>query len=176
MNDQKVPEVDINAPLPPIEEPQADEIMIKARREWYVGVGIFVVFVMIVGGVVWGYGQLTQGAKPSSEKLEIVVSATPSPTPTVVEVKPIYAVWNGSGVAGEAGKLADKLKESGREVVEIKNAPENIVGSQVEISTELASQRSLIEEELNKMGIKVASWMTDLPSGLEYNIRIVIGK
>lgn len=168
----EVPQVDLNAPLPELEQPEVDTVMIKARREWYVGIGVFVVFVMVLGGVGWGYRQSqisnSQMANENTEKVTESPVASPSP---VAEAKPVFAVWNGSGVAGAAGKMADKLKAEGYEVFETKNAPKEQIGTTIEMVSGLESQKEAILEIVGKAEVRVLS-----ESGLEYSVKIIIGK
>lgn len=174
MSDEKVPEVDMNAPLPSLEEPKVDEVMIVARREWYVGIGLLAIFVAVVGAVGWGYSRVISQQPPNDQ---IQASATPAPTasPEAALIKPKYAVWNGSGIAGAAGVLAEKLKAAGYEVLEIKNAPVAIIGNQIEVKSE-SFMRAQVERELEKIGINISKWSAILPSNVGYDVKIVIGK
>lgn len=166
----------MDKPLESLLEPKDDETMTVAIREWYVGIGIFALFIVVLGSILWSYGQLNQKITPSPEKMEIVASNVPSPTPIISEIKPIYAVWNGSGVAGAAGKLAEQLTAAGYEVVETKNAPATVEGTQVEVTSELSRQRGVMEGELSKLGVVVDKWSSELDNNLGYSIRITIGK
>ncbi len=171
-----VPHVDINAPLPETDQPVEDTVMMKAKREWSAGIVVFSIFILVLGGVWWGYYRNSQiiNSQMTNNKTEIVAAIpkeTPPPTASQLGGQAVFAVWNGSGVAGAAGKMAEKLKSEGYEVVETKNAPKEQVGSTVEIGSKVLDQKEKI------LGLVEGSVYKPLiDESLEYSVKIIIGK
>lgn len=155
-----------------------DEVMIKARREWRGGIVVFGLFVLVLGGVIFSYAKNNNQAPITNQQTitpnnqaPIINNQTIEPNTQIV--KPVFAVWNGSGIAGAAGKMAETLKASGYEVVETKNAPKEQVGTTLELSETVIAQK---EKIMQAVGV------TDIPArpGLagehEYNVLVILGK
>lgn len=178
MSTNNVPQVDINAPLPISQEVVVDTVMVKAKREWRAGIVAFCVFVMTLGIIGYYYNTqiIRQSKNSESQTTQIISEPEKTPMPTALQSAslPVFAVWNGSGVAGAAGKLADKLKAKGYEVVETKNAPEEQVGTTVEINEELKDQE--ITEILNAIGLKNVTISHSRSVILEYSVKVIIGQ
>jgi len=170
----KVPQVDINAPLPILDEPVVDTLMIKVRQEWRGGIVVFVLFVAMIEIIGYFYNTqiIRQPEKSESQTTQRVSEPKTSLAPAV-EVRPVFAVWNGSGVAGAAAKMAEKLKAAGYEVVETKNAPKEQVGTTIEVTSEMENQRNDIARIVG-MGADPAR--TVLEGDLDYNVRVILGK
>lgn len=155
-----------------------DEVMIKAKREWRVGILVFVLFVLILGGVGWGYWQINDQTPINNNQTiaannQVQTTNNQTIEPKIQMVKPVFAVWNGSGVAGAAGILAEKLKSDGYEVVEIKNAPSQL-GNTLSISRSLMRESESVISLLAKLGFE--GHVNNLDSDLEYSVKIIIGK
>ena len=131
-----------------------------------VGLGVIM---LVVGAIGWGYSK-TNNQVPISNNQTIVAEIPKESPKLVAEIKPVFAVWNGSGVAGAAGKLAEKLKSAGYDVVETKTAPNEQVGTTIELTRELLSQKDTLIKHVGPAEVK------NLGSGLEYNVKVIIGK
>lgn len=168
-----VPQVDLNTELPILDHPEVDIVMVKARREWRVGIGVLVVFMVALGGVGWGYTKL------NNNKALIINNQTKSPAEIpkesqkpIAAIKPVVAVWNGSGVTGAAGKLAEKLMTAGYNVVETKNAPKEQVGTSIMYQSELLKD-SRVAKLLGEL-YPEAKMVVD--ESLSIDVRIILGK
>ncbi|MCX6730504.1 MAG: LytR C-terminal domain-containing protein [Candidatus Roizmanbacteria bacterium] len=167
-----VPEIEINTPLPEEvmpAEPIVDEVMIRAKRKWMAGMGIFILFIVILGCVAFGYNKI------SSAPMVQIITPTPQiivPSPTPVVVMRI-AVWNGSGVGGLAGKVRDGLKIEGYNVVEVTNAPTVQKGTTLLLNSSVKSKETELVAVLKKNLIEVMK-VEDLTEG-EYDVKIILG-
>lgn len=153
---------------------KVDEIMRTAKKQWVGGLFAFLVLVSAVGIVGYSYFRSTKETAVTASEKSLTVEA-PQPTPTaVIAVKPVVAVWNGSGISGAAGSLAESLKKEGYEVLETKNAPKTQTGSTVFLSDKFVSQKESIETMVKKVGIKNPEVVVEKTDS--YEMRIVIGK
>lgn len=168
-----VPVLEINAPLttetiPPA--PQIDTIMIQAKRKWMGGLCIFILFVGAVFFI--GFAYFKNNTPSSSPTLVVVApSKTPVSPPPTISLK--IAIWNGSGVAGLAGKVSDMLKNAGYEVVEVKNAPTSQIGTTLLLAQPIKNKEQELRGILKKNNIEISK-VEDLMQE-EYNVRIVLG-
>jgi len=184
--DNTVPEIDLNAELPELEKPVVDEIMMGAKKEWKIGMVVFGVFVILLGGTVWAYTlnnqKISEVSKSVDQKTsEISKSVDQQVSEPVVSVKPVYAVFNGSGISGAASKLKAKIEAAGYEVVEVGNAETVQNGTTVEIVPELLSQKEEIMKILDvpnvPAGPGLAGYKRPGPMGTsKYNVKVTIGK
>ena len=179
-NENTVPETDLNADLPVLEAPAQDEVMTVAKREWKMGLVVFGVFVIMLGGTVWAYTLNNQKVSEISKSVnqdtsEVSKSVDQQISEPVVSVKPVFAVFNGSGIAGAAGKMKTKIEAAGYEVVEVGNADTIQTGTTVEISSEVASQEV---EIINILGLEKGTEPARmiLAGTLKYNVKVIIGK
>lgn len=169
-----VPQVDLNTPLPVDQEVVVDSVMIKARKEWIAGIVLFALFLMSVSTVGYFYHNQTNRQSENSEsQITQTVREPERSLAPVSSVKPVIVVWNGSGVAGAAGKMAEKLKEAGYQMGETRNAPKTQVGTSVAIAKELV-ESDQVEKILSLVGVEKYEVMTE--ANLEYNVLIIIGK
>lgn len=141
-------------------------------KAWFAGgVGLFLVILVTLGylsqATWWRDDQLTE----ISEQVASPSSVEPSSSPVVTQQKLIFAVWNGSQVAGQAAKLANTIKTDGYQVVEVKNAPERVSETVVYLASEVELQRETVAKYL-RQGTKIEKLESQFP----YNILIVIGE
>lgn len=179
-NENTVPELDLNAELPEMEAPVQDEVMTSAKREWKMGLLVFGVFVMMLGGTVWAYTlnnqKVSEVSKSAEQQIsEVGKSGDQQVSEPVVAVKPVFAIFNGSGISGAAGKLKIKIEAAGYEVVEVGNADAVQTGTTVEISSALENQK---DEIVNILGLEKGTEPAGmiLAGTLKYNIKVIIGK
>ena len=174
-----VPEIDLNAELPVFENPVEDEIMTGAKKEWKIGLVVFGVFVILLGGTVWAYTLNNQKISEVSKSVDQKTSEISLPAQAgksvvsepVVSVKPVYAVFNGSGISGAASKLKAKIEAAGYEVVEVGNAETVQNGTTVEISNLVSNQK---DEILKTIG--TGEYLPLRDSNLKYSVKVIIGK
>lgn len=141
-------------------------------KTWFgSGVAIFLGIVGIVGYLLWhDVGEANRLAQ-NEAFVAPKASITPkiAPEQSLEELK--FAIWNGSGVGGAAGKMAQKLTTDGHIVVEAKNAPKRSQSTLVKISRNVASQQNEISKLLGIEQVEVG-----LSSELSYNVLIVLGE
>lgn len=171
-----VPEIDLNAELPVFENPVEDEIMTGAKKEWKIGLVVFGVFVILLGGTVWAYTlnnqKISEVSKSVDQKTsEISKSVDRQVSEPVVSVKPVYAIFNGSGISGAASKLKAKIEAAGYEVVEVGNAETVQTGTTVEISNLVSNQK---DEILQIIG--TGEYIPLRDTSLKYSVKVIIGK
>lgn len=142
---------------------------------------LIVLFVLILGAVlILRTIVTTVNKEPVSTPTPIMfISPAPTLTPTpdiVVDKKQFkIKVFNGTGIAGEAKYLKDKLLEIGFETVDTGNAPT----SDYEIA-QLYAKESIPKELTNEVLRNMKLWFSDalvatkIPSG-QYDIEIVTG-
>lgn len=186
----EVPEVDINAPLPQMQdEVTVDPVMSGAKREWNGGIVVFLIFVVAMGMIGWGIivnnqkirqsvKSVDQKVSDSSQPAQAGVSVTQQVSEPVKSVKPVFAVFNGSGIAGEAGRLKAKIESAGYEVVEIGNSENSQVGTTIELSSEVENQREEIQKilGLEKGAEPAGTVLAGITGTLKYNVKVIIGK
>jgi hypothetical protein len=172
MNDIAVPKVDMNEPLPELNEPQIDLVMVKAAKDWHYGIVLFAVMVLIVGAVAVSYSSMKVINEEMPKQVPIASSEPVATFNKTVETKPVFIILNGSGVTGAAAKLADNLKTLGYDVAETGNAPVQ-TGTTVELTSELESQKDQI---MDIVGVQNVPAGPGLAGGLKYNVKVIIGK
>lgn len=111
--------------------------------------------------------QLTQTPAPTAE---------PTPTPNLlVRLDWSFEVLNGSGVSGQAKKLADKLKSLGYPVVKSGNADKQTYETtELFVKKELQDKINIVIVDLKDI-VKIASIAGELKDGTA-SARIIIGK
>lgn len=110
-----------------------------------------------------------------------VATATPIPAPTVTPAPAInksdwsFEVLNGTGVTGEAKKLADKIQALGYPVVKTGNADKsNYSRTQILVKKDLLDKADLVVADLQDT-IKIASVAGELKDSTA-SARLIIGK
>ncbi len=137
-----------------------------------------VLLTFVVAGVI--FRQQIKGLISGSVK----VQSTPSPIPTS-EPSPIpsplvksdwsFEILNGSGVTGEAKKIADQIKELGYIVVKTGNADKNNYSkTEIFVKKDILDKIDLVIADLKDV-IKVASYGGELNDSTA-SARIIIGK
>jgi hypothetical protein len=167
-----VPELELNAPLPievtPISS-QVDEVIVSAKRKWIVGLCLFILFLIMV--ILMGFGYVKNiDSSPVPTLTPTPQIITPSPTPVIIMR---VAVWNGSGIAGLAGKVGNELKTAGYDVVEVANAPQTQKGTTLLLNPNVKSKETELIDVLKKNTIEV-SQVDELIKG-DYEVQIILG-
>ena len=178
-SENKVPEIDLNAELPEMEAPVQDEVMTSAKREWKMGLLVFGVFVIMLGGTVWAYilnnqkvSEVSKSADQQTSEISNSVNQQISESVApVASVKPVFAIFNGSGISGAAGKLKTKLEAAGYEVAEVGNAETVQTGTTVEIGSLVSNQK---DEILQTIG--TGEYLPLRDNNLKYSVKVIIGK
>lgn len=175
-SENTVPELDLNAELPEMENPVEDEVMTTAKKEWKIGLVVFGLFAVMLGGTVWVYTLNNQKISEVSKSVnqdtsEVSKSVDQQVSEPVVSVEPVFAIFNGSGIPGAAGKLKTKIEAAGYEVVEVGNADEVQTGTTVEISNLVSNQK---DEILKTIG--TGEYLPLRDSNLKYSVKVIIGK
>lgn len=143
---------------------------------------VLVMSLVVMGGVMWwrfGYNKSAVGSIPMNQPTpEITISVTPEATPTQV-LSPTdlnlvkVQILNGSGIAGEAGRLKDRLVELGFADIEVGNNPSDELLTTVSYKSELSADIvALVMENLDKYEIGNILFFT---SEKPYDLTIVIG-
>lgn len=140
---------------------------------------LIIILVIILAGV--GFYLVGQ-FKPFSGSPQPTSSALPTSTPSPTPAQPIldrskwsFEVLNGSGVTGQAKKVADKMQALGYPVIKTGNADkDNYPKTQILAKADLLSKIDLVIADL-KDTIKIASAAGELREGTA-SARIIIGK
>ena len=169
-----IPELHIDAPLAkesiaPV--PVIDEVMMHARRRWAGGIALFTLFIIGIGCVGLGYYKTQTIVR---EQVAVPTQTLPSPTVTPTPLPLRVAVWNGSGIAGSAGKAGEELKNEGFDVVEVSNAPSIQTGITLLLSPSALSREMEIKSALTKYKREVVR-VEKLTTG-EYDALIILGR
>ncbi len=138
---------------------------------------LFIVAVLVIGGGIYfiaGLGSAKKQPQSSSD----VPTATPRPTPTPQAVNRSdwsFEVLNGSGVTGEAKRIADALKELGYQVVKVGNADRSdYTQSEFFVQEDLTDKVDQVVVDIKDI-IKIASISGELKDSTA-SARIIIGK
>ena len=105
-----------------------------------------------------------------SEQVVLEPSVAPSASPMAPK-EMVFAVWNGSGVSGQAAKLATLIEADGLKVVEVKNAPERASETSVYLSDAAELRRELVAKYVG-----VGARFLRLETKFAYDVLIVIGE
>lgn len=149
----------------------------KKNWKWLV---ILILFLLVIGGVtffVFKSSKSTasdQNATPTATSdLTNVATAPPTPTASPADKTALsISVLNGTGIAGEAGILADQLKNLGYTNVTTGNATtQNATDTQVTFSSNVPqSVNTEIMAKLNELYTSVTTGNSTLPSGVDIQI------
>lgn len=140
---------------------------------------IGILAVLLVGGFFLNqkFNLLPGSGKTAQPEASPLSSPSPSPTPepTLIKSEWSFEVLNGSGVTGQAKKIADEIKVLGYEVVKTGNADKsNYESTQILAKKELLEKIDLVIADLKDV-IKIASVAGELTEGTA-SARIIIGK
>lgn len=142
-----------------------------------VPIAIVVILLLLVGGVFFFVKSRTASVEPSpSPNVEtpVITEQTPSPSPSVSKESIKIKILNGTGTAGEAALLKDKLSSAGYTNVEAGNASrQDYTDSQVAFDSDVPqSVRDEIASVLKSTykGVKETSGV-----GTGFDVEIITG-
>jgi len=152
----------------------------KKNWKWLV---ILIIFLIVIGGVTFfvfkssGGTAVEESPTPNTSLTNIATPrSTPTPEPVVVKKEDIkIEVLNGTGIAGEAGILAEQLKSLGYESVTVGNAASQD-STDTEVTFASSVDQSVVSEittKLNGMYTSVTTGSSTPPSGVD--IQIITG-
>ena len=140
---------------------------------------VLVLVLLIAGGIIFRH-KVNGFLKGVEQKVQPTSTPSPTPHPTPTPNPLIRSDWsfeilNGSGVTGEAKKLADKLKDLGYPVVKSGNADkDNYLQTAVFVKKELEDKIDMVIFDIKDV-IKIASIAGELKDSTA-SARIIIGK
>lgn len=183
--DKKKPEVD---QIQEIQEDQEDEKMdlsyqpLQSRsngRKKFVITAAAIAALLIGGWAVKGIfsGSNKTEIKTESQPIPTSAPVTPAPTPkpALVRSEWSFEVLNGSGVSGEAKKLAEELRKLGYEVLKTANADKDTyTQNQIFVRAGLKEKIDPVIADLKDI-IKIASVAGELTDS-SASARIIIGR
>ncbi|HWA52086.1 MAG TPA: LytR C-terminal domain-containing protein [Patescibacteria group bacterium] len=148
----------------------------KKNWKWLV---ILILFLVVIGGVTFFVFKSSRSSstdeptpEPTSD-LTTVSTPVPTPSPTPADKTALnVSVLNGTGIAGEAGILADKLKTLGYTNVTTGNADsQNATTTTVDFGPNVSQDVvTEINSTLNDMYTSVSTDSSALPSGTDIQI------
>ncbi|MBI2017804.1 LytR C-terminal domain-containing protein [Candidatus Daviesbacteria bacterium] len=104
-----------------------------------------------------------------------IFSPTPTPVPQLIRSDWSFEVLNGSGISGQAKKIADQIKELGYQVIKTGNADkQTYTESQILVSNDLKEKVDLVIADLKDI-IKIATVAGELKDSTA-SARIILGK
>lgn len=107
-----------------------------------------------------------------------VPTETPQPTPTpqaLIRADWSFEILNGSGVTGQAKKIADQIKDLGYSVIKTGNADkQTYTQTQIEVKSDFKDKIELVIADIKDI-LKVASYAGELKDSTA-SARIIIGK
>lgn len=129
----------------------------------------------ILGFIIFQFRGLVGTSQPSPEPTPALIPS-PSPEQPVLQRSDwSFEVLNGSGVTGEAKKVADKLQALGYQIVKTGNADKNSYSkTQISVQKDLLEKIDLVVADIKDV-IKVASVAGELKDSTA-SARIIIGK
>lgn len=154
----------------------------KSGKKTFLTIGLLV-FLILIGGFLFkefnAFSKIDEIMQSSPAVTSTPISK-PSPVQTIEQ--PIlkrsewsFEILNGSGVAGAAKKMADKIQELGYPVVKVGNAEkDNYAESQILVRAGLEAKIGLVVADLKDI-VKIATFAGELKEGTA-SARIIIGK
>jgi len=174
----EIPTIDKNAPLKIDEakEKEESEPQDKTNKKLFILGGIVLGIVMAATIALFIFYS-TQLKKTKIEKVTVEVS----PTPVVVQKQTLiksdwsFEVLNGSGVAGVAKEVADRLEALGYKVVEIGNADDqDYEGNELLVKEDMSETLDLVIADLES-AIKITT-VSGILKDSTASARIILGK
>lgn len=138
---------------------------------------IILILLVIIGFLLFKYRssikQMVVGPTPSPTPIE-----TPIPTETpqaLIRSDWSFEILNGSGVTGQAKKIADQIKNLGYSVVKSGNADkQTYTQTQIQVKSDFKDKIDLVIADIKDI-VKVASYAGELKDSTA-SARIILGK
>lgn len=170
------PTVDKNAPLKveEIEEKEEDGVQEKSNKMLFLAGGGILLIILLA---TLGFFVLSSKEMPQENKKTEIKTETPTPTPKPALIRSEWSleVLNGSGVAGVAKKLAERLREKGYQVISAGNADkDSYTESQIYVSSAFKERIDLLIADVKDV-VKIASIAGELKDSTA-SARIIVGK
>lgn len=144
----------------------------KAGKAFLI-IGI-VLIIAILGFILFQFRGLVGTSQPSPEPTPTPIPS-PSPEPVLNRAEWSFEVLNGSGLTGEAKRIADKLQALGYQIVKTGNADKSSYSeTQISVQEDLLEKIDLVVADIKDV-IKVASVAGELKDSTA-SARIIIGK
>jgi len=150
--------------------------IIRGNRTW-VWLGMAITILIVVLTVIAGIFLTTAPNVAKTAILptpSVAVTTTLAPTPAYSKASLTFEVLNGSGVAGAAGMVAQKLRDAGFVVVAVGNADGTQATSTLQVQFSLSGSLSQIVKDVSGV-VPVSSSSADL-QGSTASARLTIGK
>ncbi len=157
----------------------------KSKKKTFLIIFVILLVLGLIGGGFYYYqanmkDDTTTETQPSEEV--VIAEPTSAPAEEVEEEEEIVAseytisILNGSGIAGEAGKVEDLLIEAGFEEIETGNADAyDYIETQVSVTEDAPSGLySLVEESLEGAYTVILS-EDNLDEDSDYDVEIIVG-
>jgi hypothetical protein len=176
---EPVPTIQIDSPLAIESSPSssANKDFDRITRKWYVSIVLFVFFICANGAVwYWYINTVLPVKRPAVVPVNTTSPRAISSSPTPVKEPISIAVWNGSGIGGEARRVADILKKSGYTIIEVSNAQAVQVGSTLFLSSSVVAREEEIKKDLLKLEITVEQVKPLLKREGEYEALLIVGR
>lgn len=155
-----------------------EESPVEATNRWLYRAGIIgAIGIVVLSIVIWTISQTT--TRPTS----LVPIPTPEVTVPTVTAAPVmtdkslwlFEVYNGSGVAGRAGTIAQKLRASGYQVIVVGNADTLQTGSVLRVRPALSFELPRLIQELSSI-VPIATSSADLSGVTTASAILTIGR
>lgn len=187
--EDKEEELDESAPQFTAQEDQEDKKMdlsyqplqsqSKTGRKKFIIAAAVIAALLTGGWAVKGFfsGSSKTEIKTESQPIQAPAVSTPVPTPkpSLIRSEWSFEVLNGSGVTGEAKKLAEELRKLGYEVLKTANADKDTyTQNQIFVRANLKEKIDPVIADLKDI-IKIASVAGELTDSTA-SARIIIGK
>lgn len=141
---------------------------------------VTLILIAILAAVGWFAVSLFSGSSGETKPTQTTVTESPTPTPTPEPSPAInksewsFEILNGSGEAGLAKKIGDRIKALGYEVVKVGNADKSdYATTQIFVKNVLKDKVNLIVADL-KDAVKIASYAGELKDSTA-SARIILG-
>lgn len=172
-----VPSIEPNAPLKidEIEEKQESEPQEKSNKKLLVLGGIGLGIVVVATVVLFTFYSMQPQEATKENQTEILPTPTMIPKQVLIRSKWSFEVLNGSGIAGAAKKVADRLIALGYQVVEIGNADrQTYKGNGLFVRQEMMNEVDLMVADL-KDTVTIAT-VAGILKDSTTSARLIIGK